>query len=350
MKHSIHDIANALDARPNGLGGYNAYCPVCQTTPQEQRKGRKLGVSVGRTQPVIYNCFRGCRYEDIKDHIDDLMKLTGYIDDKPRIFTANVHTANEEDLIRKEAVQCVMENAFHGHDSPEVMNYAEQFGLTNAPHNWYFSPKILGSEGLNIPEPHRQSVVVVCRERKGENLPIGGQRILINSDGSRATNRAGAKFNKFTFGFIRGNPYRSAMLGNCMTKALLVTESAETAAVLYEATNGSEVWSTFGANNFKTIPLTDPPIPRTRPVIFFPDKDEYGSRAHVAVQEAMDYHRLNGYRVFELHPPEPEGSKNNFADSCKRLGLEYCRNYIKSTVDEIKAYRDETRVYGASRS
>lgn len=336
QNHFIYDVVNALNARGYNLGQYHAHCPICQTTPAEQRKGRKLGFRQGRKGNLVFNCYRGCLYDDIHEHVEDLLKLSGFVDDKPTIYTANVHTETEEELIRKEAVQCIMENSYHGDEYQPVMNYAKRIGLNRVPPNWYYSERILGHEGLNIPEPFKASVVVVSRAHDGECLPIGGQRILINKDGSRATNRAGAKLNKFTFGFIRGNPFKIAMYNEAITKALLVTESAETAGVLHQATQGSEVWATYGVQNFKTIPLVDTAIPITRPIIFFPDKDEYGSRAHAAVQDAINYHSLRGYTIFELYPPEPDGSKNNFADSCARLGLDYVSTYIKAKIDEIK--------------
>ena len=329
---NIHEIANALNARPNSLGGYQGYCPNCQQTPEEQRKGRKFGLSVGRKQPIIYNCFRGCTYDQIKPLIDDLMKLSGYIDEKPQVFTANVHTETDEDYIRKQTVQCIMDNCEDAFDCPEVANYFDNFNVNELNGNLWYSRKIIGHEGLSIPEPNRSSVVVVCTK---DGLPIGGQRILINPDGSRATNRAGAKLSKYTFGFIRGNPYRLAPRPNCLTKALLVTESAETATVIHEATAFSETWAVFGVGNFKTIPLMDPPIPLTKPVIFFPDMDSYGSQAHTAIQNAIAEHRMNGYRVFEIYPPEERGSGNNFADSASRLGMEAVRVYIRNAYSDI---------------
>ena len=334
MQYDIHSIASALDAKSTGMGLYNAYCPVCQADQKERRKSRKLGLKQGRKGFPVYNCWRGCTYEDIRNSIDAIMKNYISVDKTPRVFTATVNTQDEEDERRNNILKCIAENAKSGNSVPAVRNYAKRLGFSYIPHNWNYAERILGYEGLNIPEPSKPSLIVTCVDK--HNKPIAGQRILIYDNGERITNYAKVKFSKFTFGFIRGNPYNTTLLPTATTKALLVTESAETAAVIHEATDGSETWAVFGVSNFMTIPLVERNIPRKRPIIFFPDLDAINSAAHSAFERALNHHARNGYSCFTIIPPGDLGSGDNFTDYCQRNGIEEVREYINSSIDELR--------------
>lgn len=333
LKHDVHAVVNALNAKGNGLGQYRAFCPLCQSTPASRADGgRHLQISQGRKVPLVLHCFAGCLFEDLVVMIGMIMSDYSSVGDHRVIETAQPLNDSEIMKRKRDVVLCIMENAEPAYNDIPTIKYAERLGLSEVPPTWYYTTQILGHEGLRIPEPNRRSIVVPSRY---DGHFIGGQRILIDKNGERAKNNAGAKLNKFTFGLIRGHPYRTYMRNEPMTKALFVTESAETAGVLHAAT-GAECWAVFGVSNFKSIPLVDPPITRKRPVIFFPDMDAIGSVANQAMQTAIDHHSKNGYHVFTIFPPEPEGSKNNFADTCARLGLPAVKNYIKGEIDEIK--------------
>ena len=334
MRYDVHEIGNALNSKSNGLGQHFANCPICQDTPAEQRKGRKLSIKQGRNgKPLLY-CFRGCRYEDIRDYINNLMQGRSDLNNTPRVFTHQANIQDEENERRQQVLQCISENAQDGQDVPAVRNYAKLLGFTRIPASWFYSERILGHEGLAIPEPSKPSLIIMCRDSAGK--PAGGQRILIYDNGERITNYAKVKYSKFTFGFVRGNPYRTTMYSDATTRALMVTESAETAAVLHEATNGGEAWAVLGVTNFMTIPLRDPPIPLTRPIFFFPDMDEVSSAAYKAFQRAVAQHEHNGYTCFQITPPEAIGSGNNFTDTCKREGIESVRSYLNKEITQIK--------------
>ena len=334
MLYDIHSLANALNAKSTGIGIYTAYCPVCQVTPAEQRKQRKLSFSPGRKTPLVLKCWRGCTYADIRERINSIMGNYTNVDRTPRVFTANVNTQDEEDERRNNILKCIIENAKPGRDVPAVRNYAKRLGFTRIPHDWNYAERILGHEGLNIPEPSKPSLIVTCVSITGK--PIAGQRILIYDNGERITNYAKVKYSKFTFGFIRSNPYNTTLLPNATTKALLVTESAETAAVLHEATNGGEAWAVFGVTNFMTIPLVERSISRRRPIIFFPDLDAIDSAAHSAFERAINHHRRNGYSCFTIIPPGVLGSGDNFTDYCQRNGIEEVREYVTSSINELR--------------
>ena len=336
MDYDIHAVANALNARSTGLGYYTAYCPVCQATAKERRKSRKLSIRQGRVQRLLIKCWRGCDYEDLRDIVEELMARNGVIEYRPETYVADVKAHDDEERRRLNVVKCIAEQELiPANKALPVMQYCASKGIPEPPYNWYWCEEIIGAEGLQIPEPHRPCLVVMCYDRD-EGLPIGGQRILLTKNGERACNYSGAKFAKFSFGFLRGNPFRTTMYPACTTKALLVTESAETAAVLHHATNGGEAWGVFGVSNFKTIILRDPPISRKRPIIFFPDRDPVGSQAYSVVRDAVEFHEKKGYSVFIIEAPEAIGSKNNFTDSCAKEGIDYVRQIIAGEIRRIK--------------
>lgn len=175
---------------------------------------------------------------------------------------------------------------------------------------------------------HPQYSALIVWGRNDAGQIIGGQRILILDDGSKAPE----KTRKPSFGNISGHPARfAAALGN-ETKPLVIAEGPETALSIWQVT-GLEVWAVFGVSSFATAPL-----PTDRPVILCPDQDAPDSNAGKAFATAIEHHLKRGIDIRIAHAPEPEGSKRDLNDTLQRAGA---GAVAKAIADAVRAAPQE---------
>ena len=183
---------------------------------------------------------------------------------------------------------------------------------------------------LPVLHPHRAALVVWARDDAGRVM--GGQRVLICEDGSKAPEDT----RKPSFGSIAGYPARfpqcreTAAPGNAgkggKGSPLYIAEGPETALAIWQAT-GAEVWAVFGADFFARAPA-----PQGRPVILCPDCDAPGSPAAEAFARGCEALAARGCEVLIARAPEPEGSKRDFADTLQDRGPEAVKQTLENPV------------------
>lgn len=176
-------------------------------------------------------------------------------------------------------------------------------------------PRTDGLPYLNLP-----SLVVWATDALG--AVTGGQRIVLQQDGTRATYRDGRKLEKFGFGRIKGSAVRIAARSNGST-GILVCEGPETALSLSEA-KGMEVWAVLSSGSFGALhSLPDVPI------ILCPDQDATASPAAEQFEKATAELHRQGVNLWVARSPEPIGSKGDFNDTAQRAGMQAVRNALK---------------------
>ena len=167
--------------------------------------------------------------------------------------------------------------------------------------------------------PQCGALVVWARGPDGN--VTGGQRILINGDGTAVM----AKVPKPAFGSISGCPARFAgwrQIERSGPGPLIVAEGPETALSIWQAT-GHETWAVFGVTGWRSAP-----IPNDRPVILAPDRDPPDSPAGRAFRAALAHHlgatgdRPAGCELRVASAPEPADSKRDLNDTDQRAGPE----------------------------
>lgn len=172
--------------------------------------------------------------------------------------------------------------------------------------------------GMAVLHPHRPALVVWAQDDFGRIM--GGQRILICEDGGKAPEDP----RKPSFGRISGYPARFPALRE--NSPLCMAEGPETALAIWQAT-GFEVWAVFGADFFATAPA-----PTGRQVILCPDADACDSQAAKAFERGCEALAARGCEVWIARPPEPKGSKRDFADTLKEQGPEAVAKALQSPV------------------
>lgn len=185
--------------------------------------------------------------------------------------------------------------------------------------------------GLPVLHPHRAALVVWAQDDAGRIM--GGQRVLICEDGSKAPEDT----RKPSFGSIAGYPARfpqcreTAAPGNAgkggKGPPLYIAEGPETALAIWQAT-GAEVWAVFGADFFARAPAK-----QGRPVILCPDCDAPGSPAAEAFARGCEELAARGCEVWIARTPEPEGSKRDFADTLQDRGPEAVAEALSKAVN-----------------
>ena len=164
--------------------------------------------------------------------------------------------------------------------------------------------------GLGVRNPDAASLVVWARDADG--VIQGGQRILIDTDGSPLD----TDVRKPAFGTISGVPARFPARDAELAKGpLVIAEGPESALAAWEAT-GLETWAVFGVSGFAAAP-----IPEDREVIFAPDRDAPESPAGRAFRQAVAEHLERGRTLSIAMAPEPSGSKSDLNDTLQRAGL-----------------------------
>ena len=192
-------------------------------------------------------------------------------------------------------------------------------GLTAAPKEGLaYLPPV---PGLGVRSPEAASLVVWARDAEG--VVHGGQRILIDTDGTPLD----TDVRKPAFGAISGVPARFPARDAELAKGpLIVAEGPESALAAWEAT-GLETWAVFGVSGFATAP-----IPEGREVILAPDRDSPESPAGRAFRQAVAKHLEQGRNLRVAMAPEPSGSKHDLNDTLQRAGLAE----VKAAIDAAR--------------
>lgn len=205
--------------------------------------------------------------------------------------------------------------------SPAVA-YLKARGIEALPEGWSYLPPV---PGLAVRHPDKPALVAWAIDADG--TVTGGQRILINEDGSKAE----LDPRKPMFGFLRGSPAR--ITAKTEGGPLCVAEGPETAAAIAQAT-GFEVWAVCGVTNWVSAPA-----PLNRQVILCPDRDAPDSQAAEAFNRACDELRNQGVNLWVARAPEPEGSKRDLADTLQERGAEA----VKAAIADAKPYARDSK-------
>ena len=236
--------------------------------------------------------------------------------DALRAVEAAAHAEAED--VRKAAVVAAVRAAARPVEGTPAEAYLRGRGVTQWPAGAAaYVGRLEPQEGLASPQ--RAALVVWARDDAGE--VVGGQRILIMPDGSKAPEEV----RKPSFGQIGGSPARFPARAGAPSD-LIVAEGPETALAIWQAI-GCEVWAVFGAGQFKTAPL-----PFGRRVILAPDQDAPDSPAAKAFADAVAAHSAVHPDLWIACAPEPEGSKGDLNDTLVRAGAEAVRDAIAAAV------------------
>ncbi|WP_419738588.1 AAA family ATPase [Ruegeria sp.] len=310
-------------------------------------------------------CGLGSAKDDFPRVMKDAARYCGITPDQPVDETAlrerkRLRQRAAEQAERQEAARrAALVHALEQHAQPVMGTAAGTYLLSrglgfvpNMSAGWL--PPVPGEA---VRSPDRGSLVIWARNAKG--AITGGQRILVNPDGSRV--EAGVR--KPSFGSIRGSCARfPAQAGPASMSAaplepvplrgdaekgeemagqagadgsvppalqaeppLVIAEGPESALSIWQAT-GYETWAVFGASNWQCIDL-----PKDRPVILAPDRDAPDSPAGQAFRKAVLHHLGRGVTRLRIAvAPEPAGSKADLNDTLQRAGPEAVRKAIEA--------------------
>ncbi|WP_170565706.1 AAA family ATPase [Ruegeria atlantica] len=160
--------------------------------------------------------------------------------------------------------------------------------------------------GVPVLGPEHSALVVWAVDETG--AITGGQRILVNPDGSKAE----VDVRKPSFATIGGAPARFPARDGTQDGPLVIAEGPESALSIWQAT-GYETWAVFGVSGFEAAP-----IPLAREVILAPDRDAPDSPAGRAFRKAVAHHLARGCDLRIAAAPEPVGSKRDLNDTLMR--------------------------------
>lgn len=198
-----------------------------------------------------------------------------------------------------------------------------------APESWpetvAYLPPVKPCKG--VLHPDRAALAVWATDDAGNVM--GGQRVLILADGSKAPEDP----HKPSFGST--GPYPARFPARIEGGTLCVAEGPETALAIWQAT-GFEVWAVWGAGQFEPAP-----VPTGRKVVFCPDRDAPGSPARKGFDKAIEAHAARGVHVWIAEAPEDEGSKRDLADTLQRAGVAAVADAI-AQAKRREAERDAT--------
>jgi hypothetical protein len=276
--------------------------------------------------------------QDFPRVLEETARLCGYSDAGaicPDVLQARKQTrlrdaqkAQEAEAERKAAlVARLQERAQEAAQSP-AQAYLQGRGIDALPAGSVaYLPPV---PGLPVLHPQRAALVVWARDDAGRIM--GGQRILICEDGSKAPEEP----RKPAFGWIEGYPARfpegrktAPFLNDGkggQGLPLYIAEGPETALAIWQAT-GAEVWAVFGVSGFAKAPA-----PQGRRVILCPDCDAPGSPAAEAFNRACEELAARGCQVEIARAPEPEGSKRDLADTLQDSGPEAVAKALQNAV------------------
>lgn len=153
---------------------------------------------------------------------------------------------------------------------------------------------------------------------------VGGQRILVHHDGSKAD----TDIRKPSFGHISGAIAKfPARLETHQVGPLIIAEGPESALSIWQAT-GHETWAVFGVSGWRNAP-----IPTDRDVVLAPDRDAPSSPAGRAFRKALAHHVARGCQIKVAYAPEAVGSKKDLNDTHLRAGEQSVRDAIDAARD-----------------
>ena len=226
--------------------------------------------------------------------------------------------AEKQEAARRAALVETLSGQARPADGTAAAGYLASRGVTELPGDsigWL--PPVPGAA---VRSPEMGALVVWARNADG--VRVGGQRILVNADGTKHE----VEVRKPSFGALRGAhavfPARNEE-GAKGAQPLIIAEGPESALSIWQAT-GHETWAVFGASNWNTISL-----PRDRPVILAPDRDAPDSPAGQAFRKAVLHHLGEGVVNLGIAvAPEPEGSKADLNDTLQRAGSAAVRKAI----------------------
>ncbi|MCY4306339.1 MAG: AAA family ATPase [Aestuariivita sp.] len=183
----------------------------------------------------------------------------------------------------------------------------------------FMSGQSFATSSCGLIEARHDALVVWAYDKNG--VVTGGQRILVNRDGTKVD----TDVRKPSFGQIRGSIARfSAISDGAPHCPLVIAEGPESALSIWQAT-GYETWAIFGVSGWKSAP-----IPANREVILAPDRDASTSPAGMAFRKALAYHLGQGCDLKVACAPETIGSKKDLNDTDMRAGSEAVANAIKN--------------------
>ena len=264
--------------------------------------------------------------DDFPRVLDEAARLCGIAkDEAPNLAQLEARKAERkaaaerateaEDAQRAATVAGLQERASETAESPAA-GYLRGRGIDALPASGLaYLPPV---PGVAVLHPHRPALVVWAQDDAGRIM--GGQRILICEDGSKAPEDP----RKHSFGRVSGYPARFPESRE--NSPLCIAEGPETALAIWQAT-GFEVWAVFGASSFATAPA-----PTGRKIILCPDADAPDSQAAKAFERGCEALAARGCEVLIARPPEPEGSKRDFADTLQEQGSEAVAKALQSPV------------------
>jgi len=248
-------------------------------------------------------------------------------DHKPNRGNAIRRKANENIAARIEAEEAtkakaalveLITNSAQGIEGTPAQAYLNHRGLhTLPPQGVAYAPPLKPSKGLM----HPSYAALIVWATDGAGQITGGQRVIIQGDGSKAPEET----RKPAFGAIQGKPARFP--AQIEGGPLYVAEGPESALSVWMAT-GCETWAVFGSAGWKAAPL-----PFGRQIILCPDRDAAGSPAQIAFADAVAFHVEAGQNVWIAEAPEPEGSKADLNDTLQRAGVEAVRDALATAKD-----------------
>lgn len=213
-------------------------------------------------------------------------------------------------------------------DGTTAAAYLATRGITELPaHGLAYLSPIKPRAG--IMHPHLAACVVWAKDDKDQI--VGGQRIVLNEDGTRADVDGPKPF------FAAASGYPARFAARIPDGPLCVAEGPESALSIWLAT-GFETWAVFGASNWQAAP-----IPTGRKVILCPDRDlpegslPTGSEeakakeaAARAFNKAVAHHAARNCDLWIATAPEPVGSKRDLNDTLQRAGVRAVRAAIEA--------------------
>ena len=184
----------------------------------------------------------------------------------------------------------------------------------------------------DLPVMNRWSGALLVWAFGAHGWPTGGQRILVDTDGTPLD----TDVRKPAFGRIGGAPARFPARNGKGPEPLVLAEGPESALSVRQAT-GLESWAVFGVDGFKSAPL-----PSGRTVILAPDRDARDSKAGRAFRRAVSVQRSRGVDLLIAEAPEPEGSKKDLNDTLRRKGNDAVRAAIEAARPVTDTDMEET--------
>ena len=270
------------------------------------------------------------RYVGLSISRDDDGRMLEKIRARSAEVEAAAQAEEREEARRKAAlVRSLVDRAQPVAGSP-AERYLRARGISEWPEEslaWLPPVADMGRDVVNaVHSPRHGALVVWARNASG--VITGGQRILLNDDGTAVK----TDVRKPSFGMISGAPARFAARFEAGEEPtpLIVAEGPESALTAWLST-GYETWAVFGVSGFR-----DAPIPSGRPVIFAPDRDAPDSPAGKAFRKAVAQHMSAsadgdvdaaagssaGLDLRIALAPEPSGSKHDLNDTLQRAGVE----------------------------